>query len=129
MTARHATANIETAKDFAPEYGYDEMGEARFLRDALGAERIGMAHYRMKPDRRIGFGHRHGESEEIYVVVSGSGRFKIEDEIIDVGPKDVVYCAPEAMREWESGPDGLELIAFGAHKEGDGEVQQGWWAD
>jgi len=88
-----------------------------------------MSNYRMNPGRRVGFGHRHAESEEIYVVLSGSGRFKIDDDIIDVAAKDVVFCPPAAMREWEAGPDGMELLAFGGHAEDDAEMTMGWWAD
>jgi quercetin dioxygenase-like cupin family protein len=106
-----------------------DMGEARFVRDDLGAERIGLSHYRMNPGRRVGFGHRHGESEEVYVVLSGSGRFKVEDDVFPVTTKDVVYVPPASMREWEAGPDGLELLAFGGHAESDTEMQPGWWTD
>lgn len=127
---QYATTNLDTAEDMAPKYGMSEIGEARFVRTALGAERIGLADYRMNPGQRIGFGHRHGESEEMYVVLSGSGRFKLEDEIIDVAARDVVYCPPSVMREWESGPDGMHMLAFGAHGEGeDNEMTQGWWTD
>lgn len=58
MTTPHAISNLENAKDLAPEYGMQEMGEARFLRQELGAERIGISHYRMNPGCRVGFGHR-----------------------------------------------------------------------
>ena len=129
MTTQHATTNLEREKNVAPDYGMGEMGEARFLRKGLGAERIGLSHYRMNPSRRVGFGHRHTESEEVYVVLAGSGRFKVEDEIFDVAAKDVVYCPPSAMREWEAGPDGLELLAFGGHAENESEMQPGWWTD
>lgn len=125
----HTKLNLESVKDLAPEYGMDTFGEARFARDALGAKRIGMAHYRVNPGQRIGFGHRHGESEEIYVILAGSGKFKVEDEVFPVGPKDVVYCQPEAMRAWEGGPDGMELLAFGAHGENESEMEPGWWTD
>lgn len=129
MTTPHAISNLENAKDLAPEYVMEEMGEARFLRQELGAERIGISHYRMNPGRRVGFGRRHGESEEIYVVLAGAGRFKVDDEIVDVAVKDVVYCPPSTMREWEAGPDGLEILAFGGHAEDDSETQTGWWTD
>jgi len=66
---------------------------------------------------------------EIYVVLAGSGRFKLDDEIIEVGPKDVVFCPPSVMREWESGPDGMELLAFGGHAENDGDMTKDWWTD
>lgn len=129
MPPTHMTTNLDAAKDMAPEYGMGDMGEARFVRDALGAERIGLSNYRMNPGRRVGFGHRHRESEEIYVVLAGSGRFRIDDDIFEVAVRDVVYCPPEAMREWEAGPDGLELLAFGGHAENESEMEPGWWVD
>ncbi len=130
MTTQHATTNLDTAENVAPKHGMGDIGEARFVRKDLGAKRIGLAEYRMNPDQRIGFGHSHGESEEMYVVLAGSGRFKLEDEIIDVASKDVVYCPPSVMRQWESGPDGMHLLAFGAHTEGESsELKQGWWSD
>jgi quercetin dioxygenase-like cupin family protein len=121
--------NLDDAEDMAPKYGMGDMGAARFLRKDLGAQTIGMANYRLNAGHRLGFGHRHAECEEVYVVLAGSGRFKIEDEIIDVAVRDVVYCPPASMRGWEAGPDGLELLAFGNHAEGDGELTQGWWSD
>ncbi len=130
MNTQYATTNLDTAENVAPKYGMGDMGEARFVRNALGAEHIGLAEYRMNPDQRVGFGHSHGESEEIYVVLGGSGRFKLDDEIVAVAAKDVVYCPPSVMRAWEAGPEGLHLLAFGAHAEGeDSEMTQGWWAD
>lgn len=125
----HAKINLDEVKDMAPEFGMGKMGEARFVRTAVGAERIGLTNYRMNAGERVGFGHRHGEVEEIYVVVGGSGRFKVEDEVFPVAARDVVYCPPEAMREWEAGPDGLELLAFGGHAENEAEMQPGWWTD
>ncbi len=81
----------------------------------------------MKPGRRVGFGHHHEAVEEIYLVTSGSGRFNVDGEILAVGAGDVVYCSPEVMREWEAGDDGMDVVAFGAHAEGDGTMQPGWW--
>ena len=125
----YTTLNLTDVKDLAPDFGMKEMGEARFARDAVGAERIGMSYYRMNAGRRVGFGHRHGEVEEMYVVIAGSGRFKVDDEVFPVTTRDVVYCRPTAMREWEAGPDGLELLAFGGHAENEAEMQPGWWTD
>jgi quercetin dioxygenase-like cupin family protein len=122
--------NISEVKDLAPDYGMSDVGESRFARGALGAERIGLAHYRVKPGQRLGFGHRHVESEEAYVVLSGSGRFRVEDDVFEVGPHDVVYVAPDAMRAWEAGPDGMEILAFGAHAEGeDTAMDREFWTD
>ena len=122
--------NLSDVKDLAPDFGMDKLGQARFARQALGAERIGLAYYRVNPDRRAGFGHHHEQSEEMYVVLSGAGRFRVQDDVFDVGPRDVVYCSPGAMRAWEAGPEGLEMLAFGAHTEGENvPMQQGWWTD
>jgi quercetin dioxygenase-like cupin family protein len=125
----HTKINLVDVKDLAPDFGMAKMGEARFVRDSVGAERIGLTNYRMNSGQRVGFGHRHREVEEMYVVLGGSGRFKVEDEVFPVAARDVVYCPPNTMREWEAGPDGLELLAFGGHAENEAEMQPGWWTD
>jgi quercetin dioxygenase-like cupin family protein len=124
----YAKINIDDVDDSAPGFGVDS-GQARFVRDALGAERIGMAHYRVKPSARLEFGHRHKTMEEAYVVVAGSGTFRVDDELIPVGLRDVVRVDPTSWRAWEAGPDGLELLAFGEHVAGDdeSELEMGWW--
>ena len=129
MTPRPAKTNLDAVQDVAATFGMGEMGEARFLRTALGAARIGLADYRVKPGRRAGFGHRHREAEELYVVLAGSGRFKLDDEIIAVAARDVLFCPPSVMREWEAGPDGLHLLAFGGHAERDNEGDKDFWVD
>jgi mannose-6-phosphate isomerase-like protein (cupin superfamily) len=130
MMSEYTKINLADVVDIAPQYGMDSMGEARFARQPLGAERIGLAHYRVHPGQRASFGHRHGEDEEVYLVLGGAGRFKIGDEVIDVGPRDVVYVPPASMRAWEAGDEGLEMIAFGAHTEDGGfEMEQNWWTD
>jgi mannose-6-phosphate isomerase-like protein (cupin superfamily) len=121
--------SLTEVKDSAPDFGLSGMGEARFARRPLGTARIGLAHYRMNPGRRLGFGHRHDNQEEVYVVLSGSGRFKVDDEIFPVAPRDVVFCPPGTMREWEADDGGLELLAFGEHRENDTEMKPGWWTD
>jgi quercetin dioxygenase-like cupin family protein len=121
--------SLDDAEDMAPKYGMGDMGQSRFLRKDLGAESIGLGNYKVNPGQRLGFGHSHGVDEEIYVVVAGAGRFKLDDEIVEVGARDVVYCPPATVREWEAGPDGLELLAFGHHTEGDGKLSKDWWTD
>ena len=127
--SEYTKINISEVTDFAPQFGMGEMGEARFARQQLGAEKIGLTYYKMNDGRRVGFGHTHSEVEETYVVLSGDGRFKVQDDIFDVGPHDVVYVAPGAMREWEAGAGGMEMLAFGGHAEGDAEMKPGWWTD
>ncbi|HEY6523357.1 MAG TPA: cupin domain-containing protein [Solirubrobacteraceae bacterium] len=122
--------NFSDVKDLAPDYGMSDIGESRFARGALGAERIGLTRYRVNPGQRLPFGHRHSASEETYVVLSGSGRFRVADDVFDVVADDIVYCAPDAMRAWEAGPDGMDMLAFGAHTEGeDAAMDREFWTD
>ena len=92
--SEYTKINIGEVEDLAPQYGMDEVCEARFARGALGAQQIGMAYYALKPGQRLPFGHRHAEDEEVYLVQSGAGRFKVGDEVFDVGPQDVVFVPP-----------------------------------
>lgn len=116
-------------KDSAPEFGMGDIQEARFARGDLDATETGVSHQRLKPDQRSPMGHKHEEAEEVYVVLSGSGRMKLDDEIIDVVALDAIRVAPEVTRAFEAGPDGIEVLAVGAHHDGDGEVIPGWWSD
>src|SRR5436305_9397624 len=122
----YAKINLSEVKGSARDFGLSDMGEAGFARRLLGAERIGLAHYRMNPDRRVGFGHRHNQQEEVYVVVAGSGQFKVDDEIFPVQTRDVVFCPPGTMRGREAGAEGLEMLAFGEHRDGEAEMKPGW---
>ena len=106
--------------------------EMRFLRDELESTQLGVSLARLAPSFRSSMGHHHREQEEAYVVVEGSGRVKLDDEIRDVRQWDVVRVAPEVVRAFEAGADGLELVAVGGPKPagGDGEKFEGdFWAD
>jgi quercetin dioxygenase-like cupin family protein len=124
----YTKVNLGDLEDHAPGFGLSS-GEARFARDAVGAQRIGLAHYRLLPGKRLEFGHRHRAMEEVYVVLSGAGTFRVDDETFAVGAQDVVRVAPEAWRGWEAGPDGMEMMAFGEHLDGDeeSEMDMAWW--
>jgi quercetin dioxygenase-like cupin family protein len=105
--------------------------EGRFGRKALGARDIGVSHWRYAPNLRSPGAHSHREQEEAYVVVAGSGRVRLDDEIRDVRQWDVVRVAPDVVRAFEAGPDGLELIAVGGPKPegGDGVRSDAPWPD
>ena len=120
-------ANLKEIDDSAVEFGLAPNMEARFGRKALEAERSGISYQRLAPNFRGPFGHRHEAQEETYVVVAGSGRVKIEDEVHDLRQWDAVRVAPATARGFEAGPDGLELLAFGAGDSGDAEVIADWW--
>ena len=106
--------------------------EGRFGRKHLGSRDLGVSHWRFAPGtRNPGGGHSHREQEEAYVVVAGSGRVRLGDEVREVGQWDVIRVAPAVVRGFEAGPDGLELIAVGGPKPegGDGVVSEDPWPD
>jgi mannose-6-phosphate isomerase-like protein (cupin superfamily) len=130
MPEAFTKVNLGALDDVAPKYGFDDRWEARGAREALDAERTGVMFFRLRPGKRSPFAHRHTDAEEIYVVLTGSGRMKLGDEFIDVGPLDSIRVAPTTARAFEAGPDGLEYIALGAHHPGDGEpVEDAWVAE
>jgi len=124
----YTITNLSDVEDMAPRFGI-EGGSFRFPRTNVDAERTGFAHLKLEPRARQPFGHRHEQAEEVYYVISGSGRVKLEDEIRDLRAHDILRVAPTVTRCFEAGSDGLEIIAFGARHEGDGEIVQGYWAD
>jgi len=130
VSSSYTHKNIATVKDAAPDFGLGENQEARFATGDLDAESTGFSHHRVKPGKRQGFGHRHDDAEEVYFVVSGSGRMKLDDDILDLKERDVVRVDAGLTRAFEAGDDGLEVLAFGArHAEDKGEIIQDWWQD
>jgi len=119
--------NLRQTADSAPQFGLAEMGEAHFPREELGSEDTGLAYHVLKPNARIPFGHRHEEAEEIYVVLSGSGRVRLDDELRDIVELDAIRVEPKVARGFEAGPDGMSLLVFGARHENDGEVLNDFW--
>ncbi|MCW2981063.1 MAG: cupin protein [Solirubrobacterales bacterium] len=121
--------NITEVDDSAPGFGFGEMGEVRFAKDAFDAEKTGFTHIKLNPDQRMPFAHKHDQAEEVYVVIAGSGRVKLGDEIVDVVELDAIRVSPAVERGFEAGPEGISLLAFGPRHDGDGEVLQDWWTD
>lgn len=128
--AEYTQKNLQQIKDMAPEFGLPPDMEARFALTALGLERTGLTFFRLKPNFRIPFGHRHEDHEEVYVVITGSARLKVEDEILELEPWDAVHVPGRAMRNLEAGPEGVEIIAFGERAGEDAsEMVPGWWSN
>ncbi len=119
--------HLGEVEDQAPKFGFSHLGEARFAQRALDAARTGVAHFRLRPDARQAFGHKHDHAEEVYVVLAGSGRVRIDDEIHEITALDAIRVAPESMRAFEAGPDGLEFLAVGPHHPGDGDIAHDFW--
>jgi mannose-6-phosphate isomerase-like protein (cupin superfamily) len=101
---------------------------------ALELEHCGLSFQRIPPGYRFPYGHTHKEQEEVFVVVRGSGRMKLDDEVVEVKEWDVVRVPPGTWRGYEGGPEGLEVLVFGAPSLGenpreDVEGERDWWAD
>jgi mannose-6-phosphate isomerase-like protein (cupin superfamily) len=130
MPAPFTKTKLTEVEDSAPKFGYGDIQQARFANSDLDVEQAGLSYHRLAPGRRQGFAHKHDKVEEIYVVVSGSGRVKLEDEIVDLEPLDALRVGPGVIRQFEAGPDGLEYVATGVLGEKDDfELLPGWWDD
>ena len=130
MSGEWTKANLRDVEDKAPGFGMGELQSARFAHGPLGAQDTGVALMGVKPGKRQGFAHRHENAEEVYVILSGSGRMKLDEAIIEVGPLDAIRVSPGVARAFEAGDEGLEFLAFGPRHQGDGEIlREDFWAD
>lgn len=123
----YAKTNLRAVEDSAVRFGLSETQEARFPRGELEAEQTGLNYLIIKPGRREAFAHRHGRAEELYLVLAGSGRVKLDDELVQLEHLDVVRVSPGVARAFEAGEEGLEVVIFGPHVEGDSEVVASFW--
>ena len=123
--------NLEQIENAAKAFGLDEGLDARFPSAELGCEHAGVSVQRLSPGFRVPFGHRHADQEEVYVVVEGSGRIKLDDDVHALKQWDLVRIGAGVMHGLEAGPQGMQIVAFGAPgpKGGDAEMVQGWWRD
>ena len=128
--AGYTKVNLKEVEDQAPKFGLSPDLEARFARVALEAEQTGVTYQRLGPNFRVPFGHNHKSQEEVYIVVSGSMRAKLDDEVVELGPWDAIRVSKETMRGFESGPEGVEFLAIGVPGgPGDANTTQDWWSD
>lgn len=126
----YTIANLKDIEDAAVGYGLSPNLEARFARSPLECEQMGFSYQRYAPGYRT-FAHRHKTQEEVYVIIGGSGRIKVDDDIHPLERFDAVRIAPGSTRAFEAGDDGLELVVFGAPQTppGDAEMIENWWTD
>ena len=126
--AGYTHKNLLDVEDAAEKFGFSESQESRFAHGDLEAEQTGFSLHRVKPGKRQPFGHHHDEAEEVYVVIGGSGRAKLGDDVVDLRRLDAVRVSAGVMRAFEAGGDGLEILAFGPRRAEDrGEIVPGWW--
>jgi len=107
--SNYTICNREDAPDILGDY----PGEMRFFGGPLGTEQVAFT-YRRMPQHTGGkgsYGHRHKTQEEIYFVIAGKLQFKLEDDVIEVGPGTAVRVAPETVRSvWNDEPEEAELV-------------------
>jgi mannose-6-phosphate isomerase-like protein (cupin superfamily) len=129
--AAYTLVNLKQVEDMAPKFGLSPGLESRFARAPLGLEKSGISYFRVAPGFRAPFGHTHSEQEEIYLLVSGSASVKLDDDVVELSEWDAVRIPPGTMRGFEGGPEGAELIAFGApsNENRDLEMVPDWWTD
>jgi mannose-6-phosphate isomerase-like protein (cupin superfamily) len=129
FTLRNLKRDLE---DVGPRFGGAPDLEFRAATAALELEESGLSYQRVAPGYRFPFGHTHQRQEEVYVVVRGSGRMKVDDEIIELREWDAVRVPPGTWRGYEAGPEGLEILVVAApnlDQRDDVDGQRDWWAD
>jgi mannose-6-phosphate isomerase-like protein (cupin superfamily) len=125
----YTQVNLKEVDDQAPNFGLSPNLELRMARVPLELEKSGLSYIRIAPNFRIPYGHKHKQQEEVYVLVDGSGRMKVGDEVRKLKQWDAVRVASDTMRGFEAGPDGAVFLAVGAPNTGpgDGDIVQDWW--
>jgi mannose-6-phosphate isomerase-like protein (cupin superfamily) len=126
----YTKTNLRSVENQAPKFDMPDEMQARFARSAVEGETLGLSLFTLAPNFRIPFGHKHEGQEEVYIVVRGSGRIKVEDEIVELAEWDAIRIDLDTMRNMEAGPEGIEYLAFGAGEDPlDAEMAPNWWSD
>ena len=120
--------------DLGPNFNGAPDLEFRAATKALALERSALSYQYVPPGYRFPYGHSHKTQEEVYVVLRGSGRMKVDDEIVELEALDALRVPPGSWRGYEAGPEGLEILVIGAPNLGkdpreDVDGRRGWWAD
>jgi len=122
--------NLRDVENQAPNFNMPKELDARFARSDIEGETLGLTVFKLDPGFRIPFGHKHSAQEEVYVVVRGSGRVKVDDDIVELREWDAIRFDQDAMRNVEAGSDGIEYLAFSAGNDSsDAEMTPGWWSE
>jgi quercetin dioxygenase-like cupin family protein len=119
--------NLRRVENAAEKFGMPPGLEARFARTALGMEKGGVSLFKADPGYKLPSGHRHRDQEEVYLVLSGSATVQFEDGSQELGEWDAIHLPADVARSFQAGPDGVELLAFGAGEKGDAEMIQDFW--
>jgi mannose-6-phosphate isomerase-like protein (cupin superfamily) len=121
----------EDVEDQAPKFGLEGNLETRMARVPLELQQSGLSYQRLGPNYRLPFGHTHKTQEEVYVVIGGSARAKVGEEVVELALLDALRVDNDTPRSFEAGPEGAELLVVGAPSTGpgDADVLESWWGD
>jgi uncharacterized cupin superfamily protein len=128
--ADYTLLNLRTdVEDMAPQFGMGDGIEAHFGRKPLGLEKSGMSYFKLGPGYKLPFGHSHSEQEEIYLVVSGTARLKLDEDEVELSELDAIRIPTGTTRGMAAGPQGAEIVAFGAPDTDNKDIEmvQGFW--
>jgi mannose-6-phosphate isomerase-like protein (cupin superfamily) len=130
--ADHTVVNLRDVPNLAEQHGLSPDLEARFASGALELAQSGLSYQKLAPNFRVPWGHKHAQQEEIYVVLAGSGTINLDGELVELGHLDAIRVPPEVPRGIEAGPEGMEILAYGAPRTSasaaqDAEMLPGWW--
>jgi mannose-6-phosphate isomerase-like protein (cupin superfamily) len=126
----YTTKNLREVENMAPKFGMPQEMDARFARTPLGGKTLGLSLFALEPGFRIPFGHKHESQEEVYVIVRGSARVKVDDDVVELDTWDAIRFDKGTMHDVEAGPEGVEYLAFGAGTDAsEAEMVQDWWSD
>src|SRR5512132_1320102 len=128
--ASYTKTNLRDVENQAPNFGISDELQARFARKDIEGKTLGLSLFTLAPGFRIPFGHRHESQQEVYVVVRGSARVRVEDEIVELREWDAIRFPKRPMRQVEAGPEGVDYLAFGAGDDPtEVEMAPGCWSN
>jgi quercetin dioxygenase-like cupin family protein len=121
---------IDEVENVAAKRDPSGSRDIRFPAGKLGLSQIGLSRQVLAPGTRLPFGHRHSHAEEVLYVLSGSGRARLNEELVEIKAGDVIRLGPEVMRGYEAGDDGIEVLIFGQNMDEDeSHLDREWWSD
>ena len=124
----YTKTNLRDVENMAPRFQMPAEMQARFARTPIEGETLGLSLFTLDPNFRIPFGHKHVSQEEVYVIVRGSGRIKVDDDVVELEQWDAIRLDRDTMRAVEAGPEGIEYVAFGAGTDArEVEMAQDFW--
>ena len=111
---------------------YAKSGEMRMMRNLLDSKQIALTYRLIPAGYKSAHGHTHTKIDEIVFVFSGTLKIKLDDEIIEVGPKTAVKISPATKRGYHNeGTEDVEMIVASPQVafvgDNGGKPDENWW--